>query len=757
MKLPFRLGKKETPSYFLALLLRDEKANAVIFEELAGKARVVGEHEEYFPDTIESASEEQWLETLDKAISIAETNLPEGVETQKAIFGVKENWVEDSKIKKEYLLKLKKASDELGLSPIGFLVIHEAIAHTLQLEEGAPVSAILTEVDKKQIAVSIVRGGKVLETERAAIEGSIPKITDKLLHRFTSYDVLPSRVIIFDGKEDERLSQEFISHSWSKSLPFLHVPQVKILPRGFDAKAILFGAASQMGFEILDQDTTLMQAEDSPEKEEEKKSVQTEKEAEVELELDEKTEEPAEKEEETDLSETFGFKKGIDVAKEERPPAEKTVVEEPTPHRALHQKETKTQAKPNNEKIENLLSAVGLLFSSLSKIPRFPSFSLSLPFSGKKLLIPVLLLGLAGILFILYLTSTKATVTLLVTPKGVGKDQEIVFSQSADTNFDKGIIKINPITVTEDGKLSAQATGKKSVGDKAKGTVTIFNSADAKRQLTAGTVITSSNNLEFTLDKDVAIASASGDIFSGTKPGTAQALVTAKNIGTESNLPSNTKFSVSESTTLAAKNDSAFSGGTKKDITVVSKTDIDKLTEEFPKTLQQKAKDDLKNKVPGGQQLLPVFLANDYEKKTLDKKVDEEASTVTLSGSVTFTAASFASETMQQFAKNVLKNDIEGMSLGKDGVKFSIRDSKINKEKDLQATVHITAAPIPSYDTKKITTDISGKSFKDATSYLTSLPQVKDAVITPSPNLPFLPKTLPRIADNISLRVENRE
>src|SRR3989344_655238 len=193
MNLPF-LKKKEKIEYFLALLLREEKVSAVIFEEILGK------------------------------------------------------------IKMEYLIKLKKVSDALGLSPIGFLVIHEAIARLIQEEEGVPVSAILTEVDKKGVAVSLIRAGKVSSTKRAKIEGSIPETTDKILHYFVNHEILPSRIIIFDDKDLEKLSQEFIGHAWSKSLPFLHVPQITTLVKGFDAKAILFGAAVQMGFEMLNEE-----------------------------------------------------------------------------------------------------------------------------------------------------------------------------------------------------------------------------------------------------------------------------------------------------------------------------------------------------------------------------------------------------------------------------------------------------------------------------------------------------------------------
>ena len=140
-KLPF-LEKKNSTEYFLSLVLRDEKTSAVIFQEINGRINVVGEHEEQFKTSLEDSTEDELLEVLDKAVSTAEKNLPPDAESHKTIFGVKRDWIENEKIKKDYLVKLKKISDELDFKPVGFLVISEAISHLLQIEEGAPVSAI---------------------------------------------------------------------------------------------------------------------------------------------------------------------------------------------------------------------------------------------------------------------------------------------------------------------------------------------------------------------------------------------------------------------------------------------------------------------------------------------------------------------------------------------------------------------------------------------------------------------------------------
>src|SRR6185437_418938 len=193
------------------------------------------------------------ITTLDKAISRAEEILPPDIQTHKTVFGVKGTWVDDEtkKIKSEYLEKLKKACDALDLKPIGFMVTTEAIMHLMQDEEGAPVSAVFAEIGKKEVILSLLRGGKVIESVSNPHLESTPATVDKLLGHFT-VPVLPARIVIFQSKPNEHTSHAFMSHQWSKQLPFLHVPQVTVLPEAFDMRSVMYGAASQMGFTVVE-------------------------------------------------------------------------------------------------------------------------------------------------------------------------------------------------------------------------------------------------------------------------------------------------------------------------------------------------------------------------------------------------------------------------------------------------------------------------------------------------------------------------
>jgi len=798
MKLPIPslFDKKPKAEYFLSLLLRDEKATAVIIEEQQGKIKIIGKHEEFFTVPVEEVNDEELLRVLDKAISIAEEKLPPEIETQKTVFGVKENWVEEKKIKKEYLAKLKKVCDTLHLTPIGFLVISEAIAHLIQEEEGAPLSAILCEIGSHSVIMTIFRAGKIVETKHTPIIESPTKTVDTLLKHVESVEVLPSRIIIFDGKRTDDLAQQFISHQWSKSLPFLHMPQISVLPFGFETKSVIFGAAIQMGFEItgaiIDKTgheiKTFASESGKPQEPDEQKaadiplspeSVETPSitpTPDVPLDL-EQTTGSSSLDQSFDIdsvpADNFGFVMDEDIAtiaaEKDTSIPEKIVDEESAEqlneqHFRINHHETTEQQDEHGEK-KSFLSflPLGAVMTTLTNLKaKLPKSMLRLPgmssMRNTKLLV---MLGgiiiLVGVIGFFYFSALKATVTLHIKTQGLEEKPSLTFSLTSPNQFSDNIIAAEKVTTSLDGTSSTSVTGKKEVGTNAKGTVTIYNNGETKKTLSAGQVVTSSNNVEFTLDKELVVASASGDIFSGTKPGTAQAAVTAKAIGTEGNLPSNTKFTVSGNSSIAAKNDSAFSGGSKKDVTVVAKADMDKLRTSVQKDLEEKAKGEIQKKLGGEQVLLPDLIDVTLDKESFDKKLGEEAKTLNLKATVTFTAGAYKKSDLTEFAQIFLKNKFsQDLTVSEKGITTEVTDLK-QEDDEVTGNVTIKAALLPKLDTTNLQKEITGKSFTSAEQTLKKVPQVQTVDIALSPNFPLLPKILPQKTTNILVSIATDE
>ena len=766
MKLPFpNIANKVKPEYYLALILRNERATSVLFSKAGSTIKYLGHGEEDFANTIEDATTEQFLEVLDKSITQAETVLPDNIESHKTIFGLKDSWIENNKIKKEYLEKLKKASDELGLEPIGFLVSAESIVNLLQKDEGAPVTAILVEMGQKFITVSLVKSGKILETKSSEIHQSAPFTVDTLLKHFKAPDVMPARVVIYGDDEDE-VTQEFIGHPWSKSLPFLHLPQITSLPKDGSIKAMLLGAATQMGAQLLydsqsvdfDQTPTKI----TPDEVTNFEPVAMPAEEKVEEKSEEKPEEvPSEKVTEPKLDyvdkddslEYFGFMES-DVAKTPKPiPA--SVKEQKVPDAVIKEEiaeipeEEKLAEEKKNGLVENALMMVPKIQLTAQKIMT------SLLKSGgakKKLLLPiiavVIILLLGGLFFLML--NTKASVTILVNPKTDQKTTSVIFASDKATDISSGIIASQPLSVSEDGSMTTDVTGKKDVGTPAKGKVTIFNIGTDSLTLPSGTKITSANSLVFTLDSAVTVAS--GDAILGASTGTVN--VTAGDIGQEYNLPSGTKFTVSgQDSSVAAKNDSAFSGGTKKSATVVSADDIQKLLDGLPKQLEGKAKSDIAPKVTGNNLMLGSFVSESIDKnnQSFDHKAGDQASNLTLKGTVDFQTLTYNNSDMLKLAQSLFGGS--DTQISQDNLSVNAKNIGVNKDGSIAADLEISAGLLPKIDNDSISKQIAGISIQKAKNILANMPQVENVGIDLKPNIPFLSQNLPGNPKSITIQI----
>jgi hypothetical protein len=741
MKLPFitKFSKKSPSQYFLLLLITEEKVNAVIFEESDGKAQLTGHKEEFFESSIDKIAPDDLLRTLDKAISSAESSLPENIQTQKTIFAVKEEWTENDQIKKDYLDRLKSASKELGLTPVGFLVISQAISHLLQKEEGAPVSAVFVETDHKSLTVSLIRAGKLIESKSSEIHEPIPFTVDTLLKHFDVPEILPSRIVVINGKA--HLKQEFLSHTWSKSLPFLHLPEITVLPPSIDIKAALYGACAQMGFEVSEHN--LPQRHTQRKKEEPSLGSSA-------LFSDAKD---------------FGFHEGEDVA---RPAPEKIdpIKEEP---------------------INDSLKTPDFQQKNIDEIPHFPKkeesvkkpFALSvfnkIPFLIKRMNIAVifsifkiprskkgfLLPGLAALIIMFsayYFFLTKATIEIIVDPQIVEKNENVLFSAINRTDPQKNILKGEFVEISVDGKVSLPTTGEKDVGTFAEGKITIFNSLTEPKTLAKGTTLESPNGLLFTLDSETtvqAVASHSAD--ETVPPAKITANVTASALGKESNLPSGTKFIVSDFNTsdLIGKNDEAFEGGTKKQIQVVSINDESELEEELTKQLEEKALTDLQSQIGENKILLSSFLSNSIGKSSLSSDVGDESEQVTLTGTVTFQGISYDKNDLISFSKLILEKEVSGsQEIDYNNIKTSVNNIESQSDDEIEAGLNIKALLLPKIDKEKIAEDFKGKSFKEAENAIYSMSQIADVKILFNPNIFFLPKNLPMIKDNIRVLIK---
>lgn len=225
---------------------------AILFEEINDKLFILATSETETAKDTDELSVEGLIHGADRVITSVESSLPAGGTVEKTIFSVPFDWIEEGKIKPEYLEKLKKLCQDLSLTPVGYLTSVEAVIHLIERNEGAPVSAIFLETGRDTAYAYVVRAGKILEfLSQDIAQGSLISAVETLFKQIESVDVLPSKIILANYDGSESLQQQFLSHKWPKDIPFLHLPQVVVLEKGFENEAVINGVASQMDLEVL--------------------------------------------------------------------------------------------------------------------------------------------------------------------------------------------------------------------------------------------------------------------------------------------------------------------------------------------------------------------------------------------------------------------------------------------------------------------------------------------------------------------------
>lgn len=722
MKIPFPrfLGKilKEPESkqeYLLALLIQNEKLKAAVWQEREGRVFLTG--------IGERACGQDWDEKIraaDEAIVEASGDLPQEV-IQKVILGVSSSWIENEKIKHAYLTHLKKLCADLALKPLGFVTLTEALISYLKETEGTPPTAILVGVEKEEISTTLIRAGRIEGTFTQVREEEENKILANLLGKFHNVEVLPSRILIYDGRQDfEKIKQSLIDFPWTQKFPFLHFPKIESLSPEADIKAIAAASALQMGATF-----------DFEEVKEEEREV-----------VEESLKEPSEA-----AAENFGFLNDQDVLEQEQLEAidEKKEEEVPAgkfpqgtgasfPAKAINYESLEQEKKFAEPKIG---FKIPFKIPSIA-LPKLPlSFNLDLNFLSnfKPVILAVLvvLLILGGATYGLFSSIFKAKVVIFAQTKTLEKEDDFLVVPNSSSSQDKQIP--GKLIETEiPGNKKIETTGKKDVGDPAKGEATIYNKTLKEKTFSSGTQIVA-NNLKFTLDGDITVASAT-DTGTSLEYGSSKVNVTAVDVGTAGNLPAGTSFSFKDFSDASyfAKNEKDFSGGSSREVEVVVKSDQDKLVSSLTDELTEKAENELSAKVGSEEKIINKTLSLQVKQKKFDKDVGAEAKEVNLSLTMSFKVMAFSQgDVKEKFLQLAEDSKPENYDLDRESAKVDITDAQVKKDGSANLRVNFVGALIPQFNLEEITNQIKGKKITYARNYLRGLANVTDVEMNFSP------------------------
>lgn len=703
-------GEKKPKDLYWAIVLEPGWIQAGIWEIVENNAEVIS-----VSPVTPWETDSEIVGAADAALSSAIQLLPEGVgEPSKTVFGVPPSWVDKGQIKEEYLSKIKNICTELSLEPSGFVVLSEAIVHLIKIEEGSPVNAIVAGFGKDYLELSVFKLGNLVGTTQVSRSVSFFDDVKEGLSRFSLAENLPSRIVIYDGKEGdlEEVKEALTSSSWEDmgNVKFLHTPKIEIFFPDKKVTAVALAGAAEIAGVV----GVLEKKEEFFKEEELSKDHQN---------VITPTESLSPKE--------MGFVVGEDIASKQSIPEEKgpEMIQKPI-------------LKPKRFNLGSLKK----IFSFI-KVPKI---------NGKKNL--VLIGSVAGFSLILFLFFwifvPKASIKIYVSPKRFEEKVETtILKDSGSTNLESKIIAGKVVSVMVSGEKTKSTTGTKKIGDKAGGSVKIRNATRSVINLSTGTVLTSVNSLKFNLTNSVSIQPAAD----AGNPGTQTADVSAADIGAEYNLAKDEILKIVVPNNPDANVDAVltadFTGGSSRDISAVSSGDATSLLSNLTTELSANAKKNLLNEIPSDQFLVEDSLIATASSKVFSNKVGDEASNLKLSLDLKTSAVSVSKKDLVDLSLKVLSGEVpSGFSLDPANISYSFA-----KLKDLSSAslfnLTIMADFLPKEDTVFLAKAASGKSMSAVESTFSKIPGFVTAEISIKPNLPWIFGHLPKLSKNISIEI----
>ena len=704
--------------------MSEDTIDAALWEtDKSGKAVVLKISQAQYSGEWEKA-----IDAADKAISEIETDLPDGVELTKVVFGLFPEWLSEDHIKEIYLKKLKQLTTALSLTPVGFVELPVAVAHLLSQDEGAQQTVILVGIESKHVTVSLFKIGKLIGSKLLDRSAMISSDIEKGLGQFTDVEVLPSRMLLYGTVLDlEQIKADLLSYPWQQKANFLHFPKIEPLLREYPVKAVAIASASELVPTASEEESvpavSSAVAENAP-----KPPVFKQTTSEV-----------------SAIAADLGFVQEKDAASFETP---NTVpIDE-------------DEILVNDQEVSNV-QPISVPAPALTPRPSkfaLPKLSFTVKLPGRRGIwvaaaVIILLLGSAGITSAIFWYMPKATVTILVTPKLFDKTEELtVDTSTAAPDSEHKVLPGHVEKLEVSGTQTLGATGKKTVGDHAKGEIAIFNKTLNPKTFKKGAVV-SSGKLAFTLDADTSLTAAteSGDSL---KYGSSKAGITASDIGTASNLPADSDFAFSglPASSYSARNEKAVSGGTSRDILVVTRDDLKNLKQQALMDLESKAAEELKQKLTDGQKLLEDSLQTEVQKETYTKEIGEEATEVSVNLTVSASGATYNEKDFYALLDKVISSQISAdFNYRKEDTQITLEDIVAQGTGIWKFKPHITGKLLPKVDTNSFAQHISGKTLEAASGYLKSQTGVSGVEYSVEAPFGFLRQKLPANAKRINI------
>lgn len=684
----------------------------------------VGSPEDFIPER------ESLNAAADKSLNFAaeSISLPEDQEPDSAALILPPLWIgSDGKISPQYLKLVEYLCRDLDLKPMGFITNDEAVVEDANHSEGFPVSFVLVDITATEMAVSLAYLGKVIERLLKPLHSPFsPSILESALTEFKTESTLPPQIILF-GDINEGVVDSIKNYPWigkKDTETFLHLPDIKAYSPLETVQVYTRAITSQFSAPT-----------NHPSDFSESEPTETEL-------------------VESDLSEVDASDLGFSASAPPKMIDSDNLVIPPSEEISLPSLETTFSSDSSETETVAEVSSSTRPKSRLS-FPKlaFPHFHLP---TLNWLLAPLVILPLLILIPFLF---SKADIVLSFTPYNFDKQVQVTLDPTVSSyDSSQKIVPVKQQTFDINTSASVPTTGQKTVGDKAKGEVVIFNKQDKVQNLSSGTVLIDSQGNKYELSSSVQVAASSSDLNAGVITlGQTKVIISAADIGPEYNLAADTQLHFKDyaETILVAKVSGALSGGNKRQINAVSSADKTSLEKKMTETIDQSVDEKL-TQTNGISGLIKNSTQVKKSRLVYSREIGEEADELSATATSTVTVYYLTDDQKKDILNNLLSSESGFNEADINPGNFELSLVPVSTDNgQVKGTLTIKGTAVPKVNAAAVSQLLSGKSLSRAAELIkSSYPRVYNFEI--NTNFRFLQSInpLPFLRSHITVEVK---
>lgn len=389
------------------------------------------------------------------------------------------------------------------------------------------------------------------------------------------------------------------------------------------------------------------------------------------------------------------------------------------------------------------------------KVPNFDTFRKKMAL----IVVGVLLLGGFLVWAIWFAPSAKIIVTARTIESSA--NPKVTISTTASTDAEAGTLKAVQQQIKKEASVTFRPTGSKEVGEKAEGQV-VFHNCSSENPITieSGTGISAGGKTYIT-QSAATVPGAQGFATCTNAGKSSPVTVIAQDIGGDYNTDEGTRFSVaghsnsSQVFYFRAVASTDITGGSKREVTVVTQDDVNKAIEQMKGENTEGMREELEAQF--GEQ--DIILDNSFKvgeegissSPAVDAEVKDDGE-ARLAGTLVFTMLGVEISEAERFLDALFASELEDEEnqrvYDSGAEKANFIDVRAGEGDAYSATMTATAKFGPKIDDASVKSQARGKKYGEVQSAMEQISGVQDVDVKFSP---FWVRTVPDDENRISI------